>query len=346
MRVLVTGGAGYIGSHTLVELLGQGHEVACVDNYSNGSPEALRRVGELVPQGALHAHDADVRDPAGLDRIFAAFRPEAVIHFAGLKAVGESVEKPVEYYDVNVTGTLSLLRAMDRAECQRIIFSSSATVYGEPVFLPYTEAHPLAPTSVYGHTKRFAEQILTDWSAARPGSAVMLLRYFNPVGAHESGRIGEDPQGVPNNLMPYLAQVATGRQERLRIFGDDYPTPDGTGVRDYIHVVDLARAHVAALDRAAASAAAETYNIGTGRGYSVREMLDAFSTAVGRALPFEVLPRRAGDIAEMQADCSHAAEKLGWRASLGVEEMARDLWRWQQANPQGYATAADQLAGS
>ncbi|MGR3463705.1 UDP-glucose 4-epimerase GalE [Limimaricola sp.] len=346
MRVLVTGGAGYIGSHTLVELLEQGHEVTCVDNYSNGAPEALRRVGELVPQGALHAIEADVRDAAALDRVFETFRPDAVIHFAGLKAVGESVEKPVEYYDVNVAGTLTLLGAMDRAGCRRIIFSSSATVYGEPVFLPYTEAHPLAPTSVYGHTKRFAEQILTDWAAARTGASVMLLRYFNPVGAHASGRIGEDPSGVPNNLMPYLAQVATGRQDRLRIFGDDYPTPDGTGVRDYIHVVDLARAHVAALDSAAQEAGTRTYNIGTGRGYSVREMLGAFSAAVGRDLPFEVLPRRAGDIAEMQADCALAAERLGWRATLGVEEMARDLWRWQQANPQGYAMPADQLAGS
>ncbi len=214
MRVLVTGGAGYIGSHTLVELLMQGHEVACVDNYSNGAPEALRRVGELVPEGALEAHEADIRNTEALDRIFGAFRPDAVIHFAGLKAVGESVEKPLEYYDVNVTGTLSLLRAMDRAGCERIIFSSSATVYGEPVFLPYTEDHPLAPTSVYGHTKCMAEQILTDWTVARTKAAVMLLRYFNPVGAHASGRIGEDPAGIPNNLMPFLAQVATGRQAK------------------------------------------------------------------------------------------------------------------------------------
>ena len=349
MRVLVTGGAGYIGSHTLVELLRQGHEVACVDNYSNGAPEALRRVGELVPEGGLEAHEADIRDTEALDRIFDIFRPQAVIHFAGLKAVGESVEKPVEYYDVNVTGTLSLLRAMDRAGCGRIIFSSSATVYGEPVFLPYTEEHPLAPTSVYGHTKRMAEQILTDWVVARTEASVMLLRYFNPVGAHASGRIGEDPAGIPNNLMPFLAQVATGRQAKLRIFGDDYPTPDGTGVRDYIHVVDLARAHVAALERACRAAGTETYNIGTGQGYSVREMREAFSRAVGRELPFEVLPRRAGDIAEMQSDCARAAHHLGWRAELGIEEMARDLWNWQSANPQGYATATDvnedQVAG-
>ncbi|PHP26987.1 UDP-glucose 4-epimerase GalE [Limimaricola cinnabarinus] len=344
MRVLVTGGAGYIGSHTLVELLERGHEVACVDNYSNGTPEALRRVGELVPQGALEAHEADIRDTAALGRVFEAFRPEAVIHFAGLKAVGESVEKPVDYYDVNVSGTLSLLRAMDGAGCGRIIFSSSATVYGEPVFLPYTEEHPLAPTSVYGHTKRFAEQILADWAAARPGAAAMLLRYFNPVGAHASGRIGEDPAGIPNNLMPFLAQVATGRQEKLRIFGDDYPTPDGTGVRDYIHVVDLARAHVAALDRACGIEGSETYNIGTGQGYSVRQMHAAFSKAVGRELPAEVLPRRAGDIAEMQADCARAAQALGWRAEHGVEAMARDLWHWQSANPQGYATPQTQDA--
>ncbi len=336
MRVMVTGGAGYIGSHALVELLGQGHRVCVVDDYSNGSPVALARVRELS-NGDLEDHEADIRDTDRLTAIARDFQPQAVVHFAGLKAVGESVARPVDYYDVNLGGTLSLLRSMEASGCNRIIFSSSATVYGDPVFLPYTEDHPLAPTNVYGHSKRMAEQVLTDWAAAHPGSAVMLLRYFNPVGAHASGRIGEDPSGVPNNLMPYLAQVATGRQDRLRIFGDDYPTPDGTGVRDYIHVTDLARAHVAALDRAERTTGAEVYNIGTGRGYSVREMLAAFSAAVGRDLPHEVLPRRAGDIAEMQADCSLAAERLGWRAQYGIDDMARSLWAWQSANPAGYA---------
>lgn len=334
MRVLVTGGAGFIGSHTLIELLAQGHEVCVVDNYDNSSPVVLERVRQLS-NGALEDHEADIRDTARLSEIACAFKPDAVIHFAGLKAVGEGQAKPVDYYDVNVAGTLSLLRAMEAAGCGRIIFSSSATVYGEPVYLPYDESHPLAPTSVYGMTKRMAEQVLSDWAAAT-GGAALLLRYFNPVGAHASGRIGEDPSGVPQNLMPFLAQVATGQRDKLMIFGDDYPTPDGTGVRDYIHVVDLARAHVAALDRASATSGAEAYNIGTGRGYSVREMHAAFSKAVGRDLPFEVAPRRAGDIAEMQADCSKAAEVLGWRAEFGLDDMAQSLWHWQSLNPQGY----------
>ena len=337
MRVLVTGGAGYIGSHTLVELMGQGHEVCVVDSYANGSPEALARV-QTLSNGTLEAHEADIRDTDRLSIIARAFAPEAVVHFAGLKAVGESQRQPVEYYDVNITGTLSLLRAMEVAGCPRIIFSSSATVYGEPVYLPYDEAHPTAPTSVYGQTKRMAEQILTDWAAARPEAAVMLLRYFNPVGAHPSGRIGEDPQGVPDNLMPYLAQVATGQRPYLQIWGDDYPTPDGTGIRDYIHVVDLARAHVAALDRTVAVTGAEVYNIGTGRGSSVREMLDAFSRAVGRDLPAQVMPRRPGDIAEMQADATKAATQLRWQAEFGIDDMVASLWAWQSANPKGYRT--------
>ncbi len=335
MRVLVTGGAGYIGSHALVELLGQGHDACVVDNFSNGSPRALDRVRSLT-NGHLESHEADIRDTARLTTITTAYRPDAVIHFAGLKAVGESSVRPVDYYDVNVSGTLSLLRAMDAAHCPRLIFSSSATVYGEPVYLPYDEDHPLNPTSVYGQTKRMAEVILTDWAKARPDATVMLLRYFNPVGAHASGRIGEDPRGVPDNLMPYLAKVATGELDRLRVFGDDYPTPDGTGIRDYIHVVDLARAHVAALDRAAGVTGTEVYNIGTGRGTSVYEMLAAFSAAVGRDLPFEVMPRRAGDIAEMQADCAKAAGALGWRAQYDVGDMAATLWAWQSANPTGY----------
>lgn len=334
MRVLVTGGAGYIGSHTLVELLGQGHDACVVDSFVNSSPAVLDRVRGLT-NGGLETHGADIRDTARLTEIAMAFRPDAVIHFAGLKAVGESQERPVDYYDVNVAGTLSLLRAMTASGCDKVIFSSSATVYGEPVYLPYDEAHPLAPTSVYGMTKRIAEQVLTDWAAARPGSSAVLLRYFNPVGAHASGRIGEDPAGVPQNLMPYLAQVATGKRDSLRIFGDDYPTPDGTGIRDYIHVTDLARAHVAALNHSGTGA--EPFNIGTGRGYSVKEMLAAFSRAVGRDLPFEICPRRPGDIAEMQANCDRAAAVLGWRAEFGLDDMARDLWRWQSLNPEGYA---------
>lgn len=334
MRVLVTGGAGFIGSHTLVELLAQGHEVCVVDNYDNSSPVVLDRVRQLSNR-TLEDHQADIRDTARLSEIACAFKPDAVIHFAGLKAVGEGQEKPVEYYDVNVAGTLSLLRAMKAAQCGRIIFSSSATVYGEPVYLPYDEAHPLAPNNVYGMTKRVAEQLLCDWAQATGGAAI-LLRYFNPVGAHASGRIGEDPNGVPQNLMPFLAQVATGQRDKLMIFGDDYETPDGTGVRDYIHVVDLARAHVAALRRAMVTQGAEAYNIGTGRGYSVREMHAAFSKAVGRELPFEIAPRRAGDIAESRADCSKAAAVLGWQAQFGLDEMAQSLWHWQSQNPEGY----------
>jgi UDP-glucose 4-epimerase len=334
MRVLVTGGAGYIGSHTLVELLGQGHEALVVDNFSNGSPVALDRVRALT-NGAFDVVECDIRDTMRLSAAARAFKPEAVIHFAGLKAVGESVRLPVEYYDVNVSGTLSLLRAMAGGRCRKIIFSSSATVYGIPDYLPYDEDHPTRPESVYGQTKLMAEQVLTNWTRATEGACAVLLRYFNPVGAHVSGRMGEDPQGVPENLMPYLAQVATGERDKLRIFGDDYPTPDGTGVRDYIHVTDLARAHVAALERTGVPGT-HVYNIGTGRGYSVKEMLAAFSAAVGRDLPFEVVARREGDIPEMQADCRKAAAELGWRAERGLEDMARDLWRWQQANPRGY----------
>ncbi len=336
MRVLVTGGAGYIGSHTLVALLGQGHDVCVVDDHTNSSPQALLTVRQLT-NGQVEAHIADIRDTARLSRIVTDFAPDAVVHFAGLKAVGDSALRPVDYYDVNVAGTLSLLRAIETTQCRRIIFSSSATVYGDPVYLPYDEAHPINPTSVYGQTKRMAEQVLTDWARTTAGAAVMLLRYFNPVGAHPSGRMGEDPRGVPGNLMPYLAQVATGRQPHLVIHGDDYDTPDGTGVRDYIHVVDLARAHVAALDRTAGVTGTEVYNIGTGTGSSVRDMVAAFSRAVGRELPVVVGPRRAGDIAMMQADCALAEQVLGWKAELGIDDMARSLWRWQSTHPMGYA---------
>ncbi|ADO42034.1 UDP-glucose 4-epimerase GalE [Ketogulonicigenium vulgare] len=333
MRVLVTGGAGYIGSHTLVELAAMGYETCVVDSYANSSPIALDRV-RAITNGHIEAHDVDIRDTAALTAVAVAFRPDAVIHFAGLKAVGESRTRPVDYYDVNVTGTLSLIRAMEAAGCNKIVFSSSATVYGEPQFLPMTEDHPLAPTNVYGETKFTAEKLLSAWAEAAPGRTSILLRYFNPVGAHASGTIGEDPVGIPNNLMPFLAQVATGRREKLAVFGDDYDTPDGTGVRDYIHVVDLANAHVAALNFNGEGA--EAFNIGTGTGYSVKEMLAAFSASVGRDLPFAVQPRRPGDVAEMRADATKAANVLGWRAEYGLRDMTDSVWKWQSANPMGY----------
>jgi UDP-glucose 4-epimerase len=300
MRVLVTGGAGYIGSHTLLELMAQGHEVCVLDNYSNATPEVLNRVRALS-NGLVHDYIGDVRDAAKLDEVMQDFQPEAVIHFAGLKAVGESQEKPLLYYDVNVSGTLALLHAMDRADCKRLIFSSSATVYGEPVYLPYDEAHPTNPTSVYGKTKLMAEQILTDWAAADPARAAVLLRYFNPVGAHASAQIGEDPKDIPNNLMPFIAQVAVGKRKALQIFGDDYDTPDGTGLRDYIHVVDLARAHVAAIAYAEQATGARPFNICTGQSSSVRDMVAAFERACGAPIKTQQVGRREGDIAAMQA---------------------------------------------
>ena len=335
MRVLVTGGAGYIGSHTLLELMAQGHEVCVFDNFSNSSPRVLDRVRSLS-NGTVICHTADIRDCAVLDHVMSDFRPEAVIHFAGLKAVGESAVKPVAYYDVNITGTLCLLAAMDQVDCTRIIFSSSATVYGEPVYLPYDEAHPLAPTSVYGRTKLMAEEILTDWAASSTDATAVLLRYFNPVGAHPSAQIGEDPSDIPNNLMPFIAQVAIGKRPYLSIFGDDYDTPDGTGLRDYIHVVDLARAHVAALDYAAKTTGARAFNIGTGQSYSVREMVAAFARASGRDIPVQVAPRRTGDIAAMQADASRATTELGWTATHTLDDMTASTWAWQSANLDGY----------
>ena len=336
MRVLVTGGAGYIGSHTLLELLAQGHDVLVLDDYSNATPEVLNRVRSLsnnpVPDVV-----GDIRDAGLLDRVMADFAPDAVIHFAGLKAVGESMAAPLRYYDVNVTGTLNLLAAMDRAGVRKIIFSSSATVYGEPVYQPYDEDHPNAPTSVYGRTKLMAEQMLTDWAATHDDAAAVLLRYFNPVGAHASTRIGEDPSGIPNNLMPFIAQVAVGKRAALQIFGDDYDTPDGTGYRDYIHVVDLARAHVAALDWTTQHTGARPFNIGTGQPYSVREMAAAFSAASGQDIPCEVTARRAGDIATMQASAARAHAELNWHATHTLDDMAASTWGWQSANPDGYA---------
>lgn len=335
MKVVLTGGAGYIGTHTLLELLAREHDICVVDNFSNSCPEALNRTRQLSNRDFL-TEEADIRDRDRLTAIFAGFQPDAVIHFAGLKAVGEGEAKPVEYYDTNVTGTLTLLDAMKASDCERIIFSSSATVYGDPQYLPLDEAHPCAPASVYGRTKLMAEQILTDWTRARPGSGTVILRYFNPVGAHESGRIGEDPQGIPNNLMPFIAQVAVGRRGKLAIFGGDYNTPDGTGIRDYIHVVDLARAHVAALDYAALHEGAEVFNIGTGTGTSVRDMLTAYSKACGRELPSETVTRRPGDIAACYADVSFAREALKWDADYTVDDMCASSWKWQSQNPHGY----------
>jgi UDP-glucose 4-epimerase len=335
MRVLVTGGAGYIGSHTLLELMAQGHEVFVLDNYSNATPEVLARVRSLS-NGTVQDVAGDVRDSAVLDHVMQDFAPEAVIHFAGLKAVGESAEKPLSYYDVNINGTLALLHAMDRAGCRRIIFSSSATVYGEPQYLPYDEAHPVNPMSVYGRTKLMAEQILTDWVAADPARSAVLLRYFNPVGAHPSADLGEDPRDIPNNLMPYIAQVAVGKRDQLSVFGNDYDTSDGTGLRDYIHVVDLARAHVAALGYAAKHSGARPFNVGTGQNYSVLDMVAAFEKASGRAIPTQIGPRRAGDVAAMLADATRARDELGWQATHGLDDMATSTWAWQSKNPDGY----------
>jgi len=335
MRVLVTGGAGYIGSHTLLELMAQGHEVCVLDNYSNATPEVLNRVRSLS-NGTVTDFIGDVRDPQMLDRVMQEFRPDAVIHFAGLKAVGESEEQPLLYYDVNVGGTLALLHSMDRVGCKNIIFSSSATVYGEPVYLPYDEAHPTAPMSVYGQSKLMAENILTNWAKATVDTSAVLLRYFNPVGAHHSAKIGEDPKDIPNNLMPFIAQVAVGKRDALTVFGDDYDTPDGTGLRDYIHVVDLARAHVAALNYASQTSGARPFNIGTGQSYSVRDMVAAFERACGHPIATKQAARRAGDIAVMQADASRAAAELGWKAEHGLDDMTASTWAWQSANPNGY----------
>lgn len=335
MRIVLTGGAGYIGSHTLVELLPLGHEICVIDNYANSSPEALRRVRELCDR-PFQIEEADVRNCVHLTAIFDAFRPDVVIHFAGLKSVGEGEARPVEYYETNVAGTLALLSAMTAAGCKRIIFSSSATVYGEPEYLPLDERHPCRPASVYGRTKYIAEQILADWAQASSGTSAILLRYFNPVGAHKSGLIGEDPQGIPNNLMPFIAQVAVGRRESLAIFGDDYDTRDGSGLRDYIHVVDLARAHIAAMNFSAGHQGVMTFNVGTGTGTTVKEMLAAYSRACGRDLPSRLLDRRSGDVAASYADASRAEEMLGWRATHSLEDMCMSSWKWQSENPAGY----------
>lgn len=335
MKVLVTGGAGYIGSHTCVELLAAGHELLVLDNLSNSKPASLDRVQQISGQG-LSFVEADLRDSERLRRLFSTRRIDAVIHFAGLKAVGESTEIPLSYYDNNINGTLSLCQAMEEAGVKRLVFSSSATVYGDPASVPIREDSPLSATNPYGRTKLFIEEILRDLQRADSGWHIALLRYFNPVGAHPSGQIGEDPNGIPNNLMPFVAQVAIGKRDALRVFGGDYPTPDGTGVRDYIHVVDLALGHLAALQALADAPGLLTCNLGTGRGYSVLEMVRAFEAASGREVPYRVVERRPGDIATCYADPSHARERLGWQAERGLEQMVADAWRWQQQNPDGY----------
>jgi UDP-glucose 4-epimerase len=335
---LLTGGAGYIGSHTAVELLQNGWSVVIVDNLTNSSPIAVERVAELS-EGDLAFEKVDIRDEAGMDAVFADHEIDAVVHFAGLKAVGESVEKPLEYHENNVGGSVTLLKVMRNAGVRRLVFSSSCTVYGDPERVPVVESCRLGPTTnPYGRSKLYIEDMLRDLPVAEDGWHIALLRYFNPVGAHPSGRIGEDPNGIPNNLMPYVMQVAVGRLEKVRVFGGDYPTADGTGVRDYIHVVDLARGHVAALDRLDTIEGCDAINLGTGHGYSVLEVIEAASKAVGREIPYEIVGRRSGDISAVWSDPTHAREMLGWEANLGLDEMVADHWRWQSTNPAGYAT--------
>jgi len=334
MRILVTGAAGFIGSHTTLELLEAGHEVISYDNYSNSSPESLRRVEKMTGK-TVNEVEGDLLDTSVLRRAF-AFEPEAVIHFAGLKAVGESVEKPLLYYSNNIAGTVTLLEAMQSAGCKKLVFSSSATVYGEPADNPIKEDFPLSALNPYGRTKLVIEEILRDLAAAETGWKMALLRYFNPVGAHESGDIGEDPAGIPNNLMPFVMQTAVGRHEAVRVMGDDYPTPDGTGVRDYIHVVDLAKAHLASVERIDTFEGAEALNLGTGKGSSVLEVLASASKAVGKEIAHVVVPRRPGDAPAAYADPSKAHAKLGWRAERDLSDMCRDHWNWQSKNPEGF----------
>ena len=337
MRVLVTGGAGYIGSHTMIEMLAANHNVMVVDNFANSSPAVLDRVAQLSNHAFDHA-EASIGDPDRMMDICDKFRPEAVIHFAGLKAVGESVEMPLTYYRENVSGTINLLDVMAKTGCSKIVFSSSATVYGDAKDLPIEETSPLGPTNPYGRTKHIIEMVISDWVASDPNRSAMLLRYFNPVGAHVSGQMGEDPMGVPNNLMPIIAQVAVGRLPELKIYGDDYETADGTGVRDYIHVTDLARGHVAALDYIAQQKGVEAVNLGTGQGYSVKQMVAAFEKASGVSIPTSIVPRRPGDVAASCADVSKAKSLLGWQSSLDLNDMCADMWRWQSQNPDGYDT--------
>ena len=335
MAILTTGGAGYIGSHTCIELINAGYDVVVVDNLDNSSDVSLDRVEKIVGK-KVKFYKEDVRDKDALRKIFTENNIEAVIHFAGLKAVGESVRMPIEYYDNNLISTISLLEVMREFDCKRLVFSSSATVYGVATEVPLKEEMPLGATNPYGRTKYFIEEILRDVFVSDNTWSIALLRYFNPIGAHESGTIGEDPKGIPNNLMPYISQVAVGKLEKLHVFGDDYDTPDGTGVRDYIHVVDLAFGHVKAVDWALANEGCEAINLGTGNGISVLELKAAFEKASGAKVPYVVDPRRPGDLAEVYADSSKARELLGWEAKRGVKEMCEDSWRWQKNNPNGY----------
>lgn len=335
MRVLVTGGAGYIGSHTTLALLEQGHDVLVVDDLSNSSAESLRRVASLAGREPGFV-EANVRDRAALDAAFTSFRPDAVIHFAGWKAVGESTQVPLTYYRENVGSSIALLEAMAAHDCHTIVFSSSATVYGELSEPPFTEDAPTGATNPYGRTKHMVEQILADAAAADPQLRVGVLRYFNPIGAHPSGQIGEDPKGIPNNLLPFVAQVVAGRREKLMVFGDDYDTPDGTGTRDYIHVVDLAQGHLAALAHLAEHDGYHVWNLGTGRPNSVLEIVHAFQAASGVEVPYQVVARRPGDVASSYADVTRAREELGWQATRSVEEACADTHRWQSANPDGF----------
>jgi UDP-glucose 4-epimerase len=336
MRVLVSGGAGYIGSHTVVQLVAAGHEVVIVDSFANAKPTVVNRLEALTGKH-LPVHAFDLCDGEKTEQLFAHEKIDAVIHFAGLKAVGESVAKPLEYYENNLGTTFSLVRAMRRHHVDKLVFSSSATVYGADAAVPMREDMPTSATNPYGWTKVMIEQVLRDVAVAEPSWRIALLRYFNPVGAHPSGTIGEDPQGIPNNLMPFIAQVAVGKLEKLRVFGGDYDTPDGTALRDYIHVEDLAAGHLAALNRLTTTdAPVSTWNLGTGQGTSVLEVLHAFERACGHELPYEVVGRRPGDIAASYADPSRAEAELGWRAKKDIDDMCADQWRWQSANPQGY----------
>lgn len=338
MKILVTGGAGYIGSHACVELLNAGYEIVVVDNLSNSKEEALKRVQEITGR-KLKFYKEDLLDYEAIDAVFKEQSIDGVIHFAGLKAVGESVSIPLHYYHNNITGTLNLCRAMQKHGVRNLVFSSSATVYGDPSTVPITEDFPLSATNPYGQTKLMIEQILRDLYNSDDSFNIAILRYFNPIGAHESGRIGEDPHGIPNNLVPFITQVASGRLEELKVFGDDYPTSDGTGVRDYIHVVDLVLGHLKALDKLGENPGVVTYNLGTGRGYSVLEMVDAFQRATGKTIPYKIAERRPGDIATSYADPAKAVKELGWQATKGLDDMSRDSWRWQYNNPDGYGDA-------
>jgi UDP-glucose 4-epimerase len=337
--ILVTGGAGYIGSHTIVELLGAGRRVVCLDNYCNSSPKALGRVRRITGVDVVEV-EGDVRDGSLLDRVFAAHDIDGVIHFAALKAVGESGLKPLRYYDNNVAGTLSLLQAMQRANVRRMVFSSSATVYGLPQELPFRESHPIRPVNPYGETKSMVERILRDLAASDPAWSLISLRYFNPIGAHPSGLIGEDPSGIPDNLFPFILQVAIGRREFLNVFGNDWPTQDGTGVRDYLHVVDLAIGHVRALEFVQSTRGFSAINLGTGRGSSVLDLVRAFERASAKPVAYRFAPRRAGDIATSWADASLATKLLNWHAERTLEQACADGWRWQQSNPNGYRDEA------